>query len=72
MANGKGSKGNKAKANGANWHVNGKVNDINDSINDALNGVKSHINGNAVVPRRRTTSRQQRGFLARVFSIVAR
>ena len=52
-------RGPKAKANGVTNQMNGKSH---------LNG---HINGHAVVPRRRTPPKG-RGFLARGSSIVAR
>jgi hypothetical protein len=72
MANSNGSlKGLKAKANGLNGHVNGKATELSTSINGALNGINPNPNSHAMVPRRNST-RRQRGFVVRSFSIIAR
>jgi hypothetical protein len=73
MANSNGSlKGLKAKSNGLDGHVNGKVTELGAHINGALNGgIKPNLNSHAVVPRR-NARRQQRGFVVRSFSIIAR
>lgn len=61
----------KAKANGLNGHVNGRVTEMSTHLDGALNGVKPNLNSHAVLPRRHTT-RRQRGFVARSFNVIAR
>lgn len=72
MASSNGSmQGLKAKANGLNGHVNGRVTEMSTHLDGALNGVKPNLNSHAVLPRRHTT-RRQRGFVARSFNVIAR